>query len=130
MSVKNIRHVDTSHSGNVMVEYISRKVIRLQSPTFFQNIHLQHAYLVAHNLKNHHSSHNCDIILFSRPSLRRLYIQSFFECCLIKSTHLELFFNETWSIYRKVFFKLVVLNAFGKFLEKHQGQNFHALCRK
>ena len=51
--------------------------------------------------------------------------KSFFECCLIRSTHPELFFNEKWNIHR-LSFKKAVLNIFRKFLEKHQGQSFYS----
>ena len=37
-----------------------------------------------------------------------------YECCFIRSPHPEVFFNEIWSIHRKVFFRSAVLNIFVK----------------
>ena len=100
--------MDTSHSGIIMVKYIScngRSLgFKVYFFSFFQNIYLKHASSVFHKFENYHSSRNCGTILFSRSSSRRVYFhQIFFECCLIKSTHPEVFFNEIWNIHR-VFF--------------------------
>ena len=57
---------------NGMIHFLERKVIKVQSLTFFQNIYLQNTSSVVHNFKNHHSSHNCDTILFLKSSLRRV----------------------------------------------------------
>ena len=51
----------------------------------------------------------------------------FFQFCLIRSTHPEIFFNEIGNIHPKVFFKkIAVLNILGKFPEKHQWQSSYS----
>ena len=94
-------------------------------------------------------------ILISRSTLKRVYVHQkfFFECCLIRSTHLEVFFNEMWNHWKVFFwnsrsesfweipgktsarelnekwnhrrfsFEIAPLNIFGKFLEKHQQES-------
>ena len=54
--------------------------------------------------------------------------KDFFACCLIRNIHPEMFFTEIFineKLIGRFSFKVVVLNIFRKFLEKHQQWNSH-----
>ena len=85
--------------------------------------------------------HKFGTILFSRYHFVFGFTSTkvFFECCFIRSTHPEVFFNEIWNIYRKVFLYNSCSEYFREIPRKKSATELifniimsfqYALCRK